>query len=88
MPTLERIKSKPIEYQIPRTSKRVDFMIAGADSSNNSNVVVVELKQWDKAEKLIISIAKNEQSSPTYRKDDTHGIDSPHNENPPQHPQV
>ena len=38
--------------------------------------------------KLIISIAKNEQSSPTYRKDDTHGIDSPHNENPPQHPQV
>lgn len=41
-----------VEYQIPRTSKRVDFMIAGADSSNNSNVVVVELKQWDKAEKV------------------------------------
>ena len=33
-----------IEYQIPRTSKRVDFMIAGADASNRSNVVVVEMK--------------------------------------------
>ena len=39
-----------IEYQIPRTSKRVDFMLAGADHDNKSNVVVVELKQWDKAE--------------------------------------
>ena len=41
-----------IEYQIPRTSKRVDFMLAGADRNDNSNVVVVELKQWDKAEKV------------------------------------
>ena len=41
-----------IEYQIPRTSKRVDFMIAGADKNNKDNVVVVELKQWDKAEKV------------------------------------
>ena len=41
-----------IEYQIPRTSKRVDFMIAGADKDDRSNVVVVELKQWDKAEKV------------------------------------
>lgn len=41
-----------IEYQIPRTSKRVDFMIAGSDASNTSNVVVVELKQWSKAEKV------------------------------------
>ena len=41
-----------VEYQIPRTSKRVDFMIAGADKSDRSNVVVVELKQWEKAEKV------------------------------------
>ncbi len=41
-----------VEYQIPRTSRRVDFMIAGEDNANNSNVVVVELKQWDKAEKV------------------------------------
>ena len=41
-----------IEYQIPRTSKRVDFMIAGSNREDQSNVVVVELKQWDKAEKV------------------------------------
>ncbi len=35
-----------IEYQIPLTSKRVDFMIGGRDGENE-NVVVVELKQWD-----------------------------------------
>ena len=39
-----------IEYNIPLTSKRVDFIICGADASNNDNVVVVELKQWQKAE--------------------------------------
>ena len=41
-----------IEYQIPRTSKRVDFMIAGNDDDGRSNVVIVELKQWDQAEKV------------------------------------
>ena len=41
-----------IEYQIPRTSKRVDFMLVGEDQEGKSNVVVVELKQWDKAEKV------------------------------------
>lgn len=39
-----------IEYNIPLTSKRVDFIIAGADNSGNENVVIVELKQWQKAE--------------------------------------
>ena len=41
-----------IEYQIPRTSKRVDFIIAGADSNNKDNVIIVELKQWEKVEKV------------------------------------
>lgn len=36
-----------LEYQIPLTSKRVDFMIAGRDDMNNDNVVIVELKQWE-----------------------------------------
>ena len=39
-----------IEYNIPLTSKRVDFIICGADANNNDNVVGVELKQWQKAE--------------------------------------
>lgn len=39
-----------IEYNIPLTSKRVDFIICGADSNNQDNVVIVELKQWQKDE--------------------------------------
>ena len=36
-----------IEYQIPLTSKRVDFLITGYDDNNKENVVIVELKQWE-----------------------------------------
>lgn len=39
-----------IEYNIPQTSKRVDFLISGYDKDENGNVVIVELKQWDKIE--------------------------------------
>lgn len=35
-----------IEYNIPQTAKRVDFMISGYDGSDNPGVVIVELKQW------------------------------------------
>lgn len=37
-----------IEFQIPLTSKRVDFMIAGKNEKEEEHVVVVELKQWDR----------------------------------------
>ncbi len=40
-----------IEYQIPNTSKRVDFLISGLDEEYRENVVIVELKQWQKAKK-------------------------------------
>ncbi len=36
-----------IEYNIPQTSKRVDFLISGYDEKENKGVVIVELKQWD-----------------------------------------
>lgn len=39
-----------IEYNIPLTSKRVDFIIYGSDKKDNDNVVIVELKQWQDAE--------------------------------------
>lgn len=38
-----------IEYQIPLTSKRVDFMIGGNDGKQD-NIVIIELKQWEKCE--------------------------------------
>ena len=37
-----------IEYNIPQTSKRVDFLISGYDESHKSSVIIIELKQWDK----------------------------------------
>ena len=40
-----------VEYQIPQTAKRVDFIIAGANENDEDNVVVVELKQWEEAHK-------------------------------------
>lgn len=39
-----------IEYNIPQTSKRVDFIISGYDEKKDPNVVIIELKQWDKVE--------------------------------------
>ena len=41
-----------IEYNIPQTSKRVDFIISGYDENENGNVIIIELKQWDKLESI------------------------------------
>ena len=38
-----------IEYNIPQTSKRVDFIIVGSNGEGKDNIVIVELKQWTKA---------------------------------------
>jgi len=40
-----------IEYNIPQTAKRVDFMILGSDNNDKDNIVIIELKQWAKVEK-------------------------------------
>jgi DUF2075 family protein len=39
-----------IEYMIPTTSKRIDFLVSGYDHEDRPNVVVIELKQWDSVE--------------------------------------
>lgn len=41
-----------IEYNIPQTSKRVDFIISGYGEKQDPNVVIIELKQWDKVESV------------------------------------
>lgn len=38
-----------IEYQVPQTSKRIDFLISGLDAENRPRVVIVELKQWSES---------------------------------------
>jgi DUF2075 family protein len=38
-----------IEYKIPLTNFRIDFVISGNDEFGNKNFVIVELKQWQQA---------------------------------------
>ncbi len=39
-----------IEYHIPQTSKRIDFILTGMDERQQDTAVLVELKQWQHAE--------------------------------------
>ncbi|MGN0905933.1 MAG: hypothetical protein ACI4NM_02195 [Bullifex sp.] len=37
------------EYRLPNCGSRIDLIVAGADMNGRNNVVIVELKQWEKA---------------------------------------
>lgn len=39
-----------IEYHIPQSSKRIDFIITGLDPAREESVIIIEIKQWQKAE--------------------------------------
>lgn len=41
-----------VEFSIPNTSKRVDFILSGLDESNQHNAVIIELKQWSRVAPL------------------------------------
>ncbi|HEK9099878.1 TPA: DUF2075 domain-containing protein [Bacillus pseudomycoides] len=65
-----------IEFKIPHTSKRVDFLITGTDNNASPSVVIVELKQWGSIEKIedkeaIVKTAMNkgmvETTHPSYQ---------------------
>lgn len=36
-----------IEYNVPNTAKRIDFLLSGYDECGQASVVIIELKQWD-----------------------------------------
>ena len=40
-----------IEYNIPSTGKRVDFIITGKNDKDEKLAIIIELKQWEKVEK-------------------------------------
>ena len=42
-----------IEYNIPQTSKRVDFIVSGYNGDQKPNVVIIELKQWEKLDPVL-----------------------------------
>jgi len=64
-----------IEFQVPNTSKRVDFLISGLDQDKKEHVVIVELKQWEKIEKTTkdaivmtyVGKANRETTHPSYQ---------------------
>ncbi len=39
-----------IEYHIPQSAKRIDFILTGKDKMRQDSVILVELKQWQTAE--------------------------------------
>lgn len=80
---MERVVSDPfipkdcgisIEYHLPQTSKRVDFIITGKNG-DRENVIIIELKQWEKAElttkdgivKTRFQFGESETSHPSYQ---------------------
>jgi DUF2075 family protein/archaellum biogenesis ATPase FlaH len=38
-----------LEYKLPSTEKRIDFLITGQDEQGSKNAIIIELKQWEKA---------------------------------------
>lgn len=41
-----------IEFTIPTTSKRIDFILTGLNKFRDDLVVIIELKQWSEAQKV------------------------------------
>jgi hypothetical protein len=41
-----------IEFTIPTTSKRIDFILTGENQFRDDSVVIIELKQWSEAQKV------------------------------------
>ncbi|MCC7575092.1 DUF2075 domain-containing protein [Candidatus Woesearchaeota archaeon] len=64
-----------IEYRIPQTSKRIDFIITGLNEKNIEQVIIIELKQWEKVEKtekdaIVVTRFQHgpsEQNHPSYQ---------------------
>jgi len=64
-----------IEFQIPLTSKRIDFIITGLDQFEKEQVIIIELKQWSKAKltnkdaivKTHFQYGESETAHPSYQ---------------------
>ena len=65
-----------IEFKIPNTSKRVDFIITGKDGKLKNTAIIVELKQWTDADivsgkdgivKTVTGHALREVAHPSYQ---------------------
>jgi len=41
-----------VEFNIPMTSNRIDFLITGFNEKDQGKIIIIELKRWQKAEKV------------------------------------
>ncbi|MBN2807149.1 MAG: DUF2075 domain-containing protein [Prolixibacteraceae bacterium] len=64
-----------IEFQIPLTSKRIDFIITGLNEAQEEQVIIIELKQWSSAQltskdaivKTYFQHGESETAHPSYQ---------------------
>lgn len=64
-----------IEYNIPLTNRRVDFILTGKDQNRNDTAVIIELKQWtdvqitnkDGVVKTLLNGGIRETNHPSYQ---------------------
>lgn len=61
-----------IEYQIPQTSKRIDFILTGQDDNQTDFAVLIELKQWSQVsmtdkDGIVMTNFYGEVSHPSYQ---------------------
>lgn len=64
-----------LEYGIPRSSKRIDVLLAGLNSHKKEQLLIIELKQWTEAEittkdgvvRTSFSFGNKELSHPSYQ---------------------
>lgn len=74
-PTIPDNSGVAIEFNIPQTAKRIDFIITGKDEHKRKTAVIIELKQWTEAQvttkdaivKTFINHAQREVSHPSYQ---------------------
>ena len=66
-----------IEFKLPATSRRVDFIITGHDAHGDPGFVIIELKQWSDAEAIadmpgvvranVAGVHREETNHPSYQ---------------------
>ena len=60
-----------LEFTVPLTNKRIDFIIAGEDEHSQKNVIIVELKQWESVQHTemsdIVMLGMQEHVHPSWQ---------------------
>lgn len=77
-----------IEFGLPSTSKRIDFIVSGKDGEGKKNFIIIELKQWKEAQSttakdLVLTkyYGGNYSTHPSYQASSYKGFLSDYNEN-------